>query len=171
MWAGGGTFGGMGKLGRCPREHPGPEPYEVVQQVVVWFDCFYPDTQGCCGSLYTVYIQKPSVQWHIPLLLQSPEGLRLPQGKWVPNPGSQGQRKSLVRPELKRWDASQWWRSWSSIPKATLLSTWGGLVGVRRTREICKGEASAVQGSGRGNQCRDGAHVQILAFWQEEFRL
>ena len=31
--------------------------YEVVQQVVVWFDCFYPDTQGCCGSLYTVYIQ------------------------------------------------------------------------------------------------------------------
>ena len=29
---------------------------EVVQQVV-WFDCFYPDTQGCCGSLYIVYIQ------------------------------------------------------------------------------------------------------------------
>ena len=32
--------------------------YEVVQQVVVWFDCFYPDTQGCCGSLYTIYKQK-----------------------------------------------------------------------------------------------------------------
>ena len=31
--------------------------YEVVQQVVVWFDCFYPDTQGCYGSLCTVYIQ------------------------------------------------------------------------------------------------------------------
>ena len=29
----------------------------MVQQVVVWFDCFYPDTQGCCGSLCTVYIQ------------------------------------------------------------------------------------------------------------------
>ena len=37
--------------------------YEVVQQVVVWFDCFYPDTQGCCGSLYTVYIQKLAVVW------------------------------------------------------------------------------------------------------------
>ena len=43
--------------------------HEVVQQVVVWFDCFYPDTQGCCGSLYTVYIQKPSVLWRSPLLL------------------------------------------------------------------------------------------------------
>ena len=43
--------------------------YEVVQQVVVWFDFFYPDTQGCCGSLYTVYIQKPSVLWRSPLLL------------------------------------------------------------------------------------------------------
>ena len=44
--------------------------YEVVQQVVVWFDCFYSDTQGCCGSLYTVYIQKLSVLWRSPLLLQ-----------------------------------------------------------------------------------------------------
>ena len=40
--------------------------YEVVQQVVVWFNCFYPDTQGCCGSLYTVYIRKPSVLWRSP---------------------------------------------------------------------------------------------------------
>ena len=29
----------------------------------------------------------------------------------------------------------------------------GGLVGVRRARTIRKGKASAVQGSGRGNQC------------------
>ena len=43
--------------------------YEVVQQVVVWFDFFYPDTQGCCSSLYTVYIQKPSVLWRGPFLL------------------------------------------------------------------------------------------------------
>ena len=44
--------------------------YEVVEQVVVWFDCFYPDTQGCCGSLYTAYIQKPSVLRRSPRLLQ-----------------------------------------------------------------------------------------------------
>ena len=31
---------------------------------------FYPDTQGCCGSLHTVYIQKPSVLWRSSLLLQ-----------------------------------------------------------------------------------------------------
>ena len=43
--------------------------YEVVQQVVVWFECFYSDTQGYCCSLYTVYIQKPSVLWRSPLLL------------------------------------------------------------------------------------------------------
>ena len=40
-----------------------------VQQVVVWFDSFYPDTQGCCGSCYTVCIQKHSVLWRSPLLL------------------------------------------------------------------------------------------------------
>ena len=27
--------------------------YEVIPQVVVWFDYFYPDTQVCCDSLYT----------------------------------------------------------------------------------------------------------------------
>ena len=26
MWAGGGTVGGMGEVGRCPRKRPGPEP-------------------------------------------------------------------------------------------------------------------------------------------------
>ena len=64
---------------RCPRPrtytrrsfnvcHEGR--YEVVQQVV-WFDYFYPDTQGCCGSLYTVYIQKPSVLWCSPFSFKS----------------------------------------------------------------------------------------------------
>ena len=45
--------------------------HEVVQQVVVWFDCFYRDIQGCCGSLYAVYIQKPSVLWRAPFSLKS----------------------------------------------------------------------------------------------------
>ena len=44
--------------------------YEVVQQVLVCFDYFFPDTQGCWGSLYTVYTQKPSVLWRSTLLLQ-----------------------------------------------------------------------------------------------------
>ena len=36
----------------------------------VWYDCFYPDTQGSFGFVYTVYIQKTSVLWRSPLLLQ-----------------------------------------------------------------------------------------------------
>ena len=115
------------------------------------------DWSGAPGS---VLVPKP----------RSPEELGFTQGKWAPNPSLQGQQKSLVRPELKPSGALRRRRSWSSIRRATLLSVWGGLVGVRRTRAIRKGEASAVQGSDRGHQfCV--VHVQKYTFWREDFRL
>ena len=55
-------------------------------------------------------------------------------------------------------------------PESDMVVCLGKLVSVRWTRAICKGEASAVQGSGRGNQCRVvaqchvGEHVQTFAF-------
>ena len=49
----------------------------ATKDVTRWFSRWWsgsivstPTPQGCCGSLYTVYIQKPSVLWRSPLLLQ-----------------------------------------------------------------------------------------------------
>ena len=44
-------------------------------------------------------------------------------------------------------------------------------MGVRRTRAIREGGASAVQGIGRGNQWQVGVHVQMFYFWREAFHL
>ena len=49
----------------------------ATKDVTRWFSRWWsglivstPTPQGCCGSLYAVYIQKPSVLWRSPLLLQ-----------------------------------------------------------------------------------------------------
>ena len=43
--------------------------YEVVQRWWSGSIVSTPTPKGCCGYLYTVYIQKPSVLWRSPLLL------------------------------------------------------------------------------------------------------
>ena len=50
----------------------------ATKDVTRWFSRWWPGSivstptpQGCCDSLYTVYIQKPSVLWRSPFLFKS----------------------------------------------------------------------------------------------------
>ena len=76
---------------------------------------------------------------------------RVPTGEVGAESKPAGAAEKPCPAERKPSGASCRRSSWSSIRGVTSLSVWGGLVGVRRTRAIRKGEASAVQGSGRGN--------------------